>query len=119
MEIDVAPTIQNNRTLLPARYVCEPLGGVVSWDAGEKKVTCTLDGRVVEMWIGKSVGKVDGVETAIDPNNPEVVPTIINDRTMVPMRFLAESLGCETKWLADTREVILTYTRDASVNIGE
>ncbi len=108
--IDAAPVIQNGRTLLPARFVTEPLGGDVGWEATEKKVVCTLGETTVEMWIGKPIAKINGQEVQIDPDNPDVVPTIINDRTMVPMRFLAESLGCEVEWVADTKEIILTYT---------
>ncbi|HOO96382.1 MAG TPA: copper amine oxidase N-terminal domain-containing protein [Caldisericia bacterium] len=53
--------------------------------------------NIVELWIGKPIAKVNGVETQIDPDNSEVVPTIIDGRTMVPMRFLAESLGCSVE----------------------
>ncbi len=107
--MDVTPQVMFGRTLLPARYVLEPLEGDVSWDNIEKKVVCELGENVVELWIGKSTAKVNGVAVQIDPNNPDIVPTIINDRTMVPMRFLAESLGCEVEWIADTKEIILTY----------
>lgn len=107
--IDVAPVIKNGRTLLPARYVLEPLGGQVSWNDAEKKVICELGEITVELWIDKPTAKVNGVEIQIDPDNPEVVPTIIDGRTMVPMRFLAESLGCEVEWVAETMEIILTY----------
>jgi len=108
-KMDTAPTIVNDRTLLPARYVTEPLGGGVTWDGYEKKVVCKLADKTVEFWIGKPVAKINGVEVQIDPNNLDVVPTIINDRTMVPMRFLAESLGCEVEWIYKTKEIILTY----------
>jgi len=119
--IDSAPVINNNRTLLPARYVVEPLGGQVFWDGEQRKVTCKLVApdnadteeykeNTVELWIDKPTAKINGKEVQIDPDNPDVVPTIINDRTMVPMRFLAESLGCEVEWIADTKEIILTYT---------
>ncbi len=108
--IDAAPVIQNGRTLLPARFVTEPLGGDVSWNATDKAVVCSLGEITVEFWIGKPIAKINGEEVQIDPDNPDVVPTIINDRTMVPMRFLAESLGCEVEWVADTKEIILTYT---------
>ncbi|MEZ4813440.1 MAG: copper amine oxidase N-terminal domain-containing protein, partial [Caldisericia bacterium] len=107
--IDAAPVIMNGRTLLPARYVTEPLGGDVGWEATEKKVVCTLGETTVEMWIGKPIAKINGEEVQIDPENPDVVPTIINDRTMVPMRFLAESLGCEVEWEAETKTVTITY----------
>ncbi len=109
VEIDSSPIIQNGRTLLPARYVTEPLGGDVGWESTEKKVVCTLGETTVEMWIGKPIAKVNGIEVQIDPDNQDVVPTIINDRTMVPMRFLAESLGCEVEWVSETKEIILKY----------
>jgi outer membrane protein assembly factor BamB len=108
--MDVSPTVINDRTLLPARYVVEPLGGDVAWDEQEKKVTCILGDVTIEMWIDNPIAKVNGEEVQIDPHNPEVTPTIINDRTMVPMRFLAESLGCQTEWDAESKEIILTYS---------
>ncbi len=118
--MDSKPIIINSRTYLPARYVTEPLGGQVSWDGEERKVTCKLVApdnaetedykeNVVELWIDKSTAKVNGKSIQIDPDNPEVVPTIIGDRTMVPMRFLAESLGCSVEWIAESKEIILTY----------
>ncbi len=118
---DTSPLIMNDRTLLSARYVVEPFGGDIEWDPIEKKVTCKLlkpseltddltDMNVVELWINKPTAKINGIEVQIDPDNPDVVPTIINDRTMVPMRFLAESLGCEVEWMPETKEIILTYT---------
>ncbi|MEZ4812712.1 MAG: copper amine oxidase N-terminal domain-containing protein [Caldisericia bacterium] len=107
--IDAAPVIQNGRTLLPARFVTEPLGGDVSWNATDKAVICSLGETTIEFWIGKPTAKVNGTEIQIDPNNPDVVPTIINDRTMVPMRFLAETFGCEVEWVGETKEIILIY----------
>ncbi len=108
---DIAPAIVNDRTLLSARYVTEPLGGSVSWDGTERKVICTLGDKTIELWIGKPTARIDGVETQIDPDNPEVIPTIIDGRTMVPMRFLAESLGCEVEWVPDTKEIVLRYSK--------
>ncbi len=121
IDMDVSPTVINDRTLLPARYVVEPLGGQVFWDGEQRKVTCKLVApdnadteeykeNIVELWIDMPTARVNGSVIPIDPDNPDVVPTIINDRTMVPMRFLAESLGCEVEWVADTKEIILTYT---------
>jgi Copper amine oxidase N-terminal domain len=108
--IDTSPIIKNGRTLIPARYVTEPLGGDVSWNADEKKVVCILGDVTIEMWIDKPMALVNGKEVQIDPHNPDVTPTIIDDRTMVPIRFLAENLGCETKWDAESKEIILIYT---------
>ncbi|MBC7195409.1 MAG: copper amine oxidase N-terminal domain-containing protein [Caldisericia bacterium] len=108
-EIDVPPQIVEGRTLLPIRWVAEPLGAEVSWDGLEKKVTVTLKSTTIELWIGKNIAKVNGVDTPIDPNNPKVVPMIISGRTMLPVRFVAENLGCKVDWDPNLREVKITY----------
>ncbi len=111
-EIDVPPTIIEGRTLLPIRWVAEPLGAEVGWDGNEKKVIVTLKDTTIELWIGKSIAKVNGVDTPIDPTNPKVVPMIISGRTMLPVRFVAENLGCKVDWDQDTKTVTITYPKD-------
>ncbi len=107
---DIAPLISENRTYLSARYVTEPLGGEVFWDAAERKVTCKQADKVIELWIDNPVAKVDGKSIQIDKDNTKVTPIIVDDRTMVPMRFLAETFGCDVEWVAETKEIILTYS---------
>jgi len=57
-EIDVPPTIVEGRTLLPIRWVAEPLGAEVGWDGNEKKVTVTLKNTTIELWIEKILQKL-------------------------------------------------------------
>ena len=109
-EIDVPPQIIEGRTLLPIRWVAEPLGASIGWDANEKKVTVSLKDTIIELWIGKNIARVNGVDTPIDPNNPKVVPMIIQGRTMLPVRFVAENLGCQVDWDANTKTVTITYS---------
>ena len=111
-EIDVVPQIVEGRTLLPIRWIAEPLGAEVGWDGNERKVTVTLKDTKIELWIGKNIAKVNGINTPIDPNNPKVVPMIINGRTMLPVRFIAENLGCKVDWDPNTKTVTITYPRD-------
>jgi len=110
-EIDVPPTIIEGRTLLPIRWVAEPLGASIGWDANEKKVTVSLKDTIIELWIGKNVARVDGVDTPIDPNNPKVVPMIIQGRTMLPVRFVAENLGSLVNWYPITKKVTIIYPK--------
>ena len=108
--MDVAPRLEENRTLLPIRYVAEPLGAFVSWNPLSRKVTVTLDGGVVELWIGESRARVNGVERFIDENNPKVMPIIVPPgRTMLPLRFIAESLGAEVDWEPQDQKVTVAY----------
>jgi len=110
LEIDVPPIIIEGRTLLPIRWVVEPLGASVGWDGVERKVTVTLGDIHIELWIGKSIAKVNGKDTPIDSGNPKVVPIIKDGRTMLPVRFVAENLGCQVDWDPLTYVVTITYT---------
>ena len=107
--LDSPPIIKNSRTLLPIRAIIEALGGTVGWDTTAKKVTVTLGSTTIELWIGKSIAKVNGVDTSIDSANPKVVPEIINSRTMLPLRFIAENLGCDVQWDGTTKTITITY----------
>jgi phosphodiesterase/alkaline phosphatase D-like protein len=108
--MDAAPIIKESRTLLPIRYVAEALGATVQWDATERKVTIVLNETTIELWIDNNSAKVNGEYKFIDPANPKVVPVIIPPgRTMLPIRFIAENLGCRVDWNADLREVKITY----------
>lgn len=108
-EIDVPPQIIEGRTFLPIRCVAEPLGASIQWDPIEKKVTLILKEITLELWIGKNFAKVNGASIPIDPNNPKVVPMIIQGRTMLPVRFVAENLGCKVDWNSQTKTIVITY----------
>jgi FOG: WD40-like repeat len=107
--LDSPPVIKNSRTLLPIRPIVEALGGSVSWDGNEKKVTVTLGSTTIELWIGKNTARVNGTDTPIDSTNSKVVPEIINGRTMLPLRFVTENLGCQLQWDPNTQKITITY----------
>ena len=99
-----------NRTVVPIRAIVEALGGTIEWDGTERKVTINFNGTVIELWIDKPQARVNGEMKWIDPNNHDVKPIIINSRTMLPLRFVAENLGCTVNWDAATRTITITYT---------
>jgi len=109
--IDMAPQIIEGRTLLPIKWVAEPLGADVSWDATDRKVTVSLGSTVLELWIGKSQAHVNGKSVAIDPQNAKVVPLIVSGRTMLPIRFVAEQLGADVQWEQATKTITITYQK--------
>jgi len=109
--LDSPPVIKNSRTLLPIRAVVEALGGSVSWDATERKVTVSLGSTTIELWIGKNTAKVNDVDTPIDSTNSKVVPEIIKERTMLPLRFVTENLGCDVQWDGTTKTITITYPK--------
>ncbi|MGB9666740.1 MAG: stalk domain-containing protein, partial [Candidatus Cryosericum sp.] len=108
--MDTAPIIENGRTILPVRYIATPLGAQVLWDAREQKVTL-IGTKRVELWIGKPIAKVDGVDVPIDPANPKVAPRIVNSRTMLPLRFISETFGAEITYDAGSQTVTVTLAK--------
>jgi photosystem II stability/assembly factor-like uncharacterized protein len=110
--LDSSPVIKNGRTLVPIRPIVEALGGGVSWDATEKKVTIKLQDKTISLWIGKNTAKVNGISKPIDSTNSKVVPEIINSRTMLPIRFVAENLGAIVEWDDATRTITITYLKE-------
>ena len=109
--LDAPPVIVEGRTLVPIRVVVESLGGTVAWDAVSQTVTVLLGGTRLKLVIGKSSALVNGKSTLIDNTNPKVVPRILNSRTMLPLRFVAESLGADVQWEASTQTITITYPK--------
>jgi len=85
--------IENNRTLVPLRLISESLGAKVDWDGSTRKVTITDGNNKIELVIGDDKPTLNGSPIPID-----VAPRIIHDYTFVPLRFIAESLGCMVDW---------------------
>ncbi|MDF9408361.1 MAG: Exoglucanase B precursor [Pelotomaculum sp. PtaB.Bin013] len=108
--MDTSPLIRENRTVLPIRFIAEAIGASVTWNDSEEKVTISLKDKVIELWIDKNIARINGQYMLIDPANPNVTPIIIPPgRTMLPLRFIAESLGSKVDWDQDKQEVTVTY----------
>ena len=99
---DVTPIVIDGRTLLPVRFVAESYGALTNWYEPEQKVTVAYQNRIIEMMIGKPEIIIDGKETKLD-----VPPQVINGRTLIPLRALAEAMGKSVFW--DDRGLIIIY----------
>jgi uncharacterized repeat protein (TIGR02543 family) len=107
--LEAAPIILNARTLLPIRAVVEAVGGTIAWEALARKVTIVRNATTLELWIGRHVAELNGQSTTID-SDAKVVPIIMNGRTLLPLRFVAEALALDVQWNATTRTVTITFT---------
>ncbi len=103
---DVMPVIENGRTLVPMRGIFEALGAEIAWDDSTKTVTGKKGDISVSLQIGNNVAKINGEDKTLD-----VAATIINSRTMVPVRFISEALGCKVEWIADTKTVVINSAK--------
>lgn len=107
--MDVSPIIKESRTLLPIRFVTEAIGANIQWFDAEKKVLINQGATTIELWIGKNQAGINGQSVLIDPDNASVMPLIINGRTMMPLRFIAENLGCEVEWVPEFSQIKIRY----------
>ena len=107
---DVPPMIINDRTMIPIRAVFERLNAKVEWDAKTKTVIITSPDHVIRLTVDKLTAYVDGAVKMLD-----VAPVIINDRVLVPVRFISESLNAKVDWIASSRTVVITYPNPINV----
>jgi len=107
--LDQPPIIMNNRTMVPIRFVSEAMGAKVDWNGTERKVTITLGDNVAILKIDNVKAQANGYDVYLDS-----APTIIakTARTVVPVRFVAETLGMEVTWNGTERSVTIKYSSE-------
>ena len=106
------PIIENDRTLVPLRFVSEEIGAQVIWDGEKRSVQINKGEKRILFWIGSHlVDYGDGESFGIG----DVAPIIINDRTYVPLRLLGNALGIGVDWDGDERTVIVDSSKSSTV----
>lgn len=105
----VEPQIINGRTMVPMRKIFETLGATVEWDGENRIVTGTKEDTEIKLQIGSNIATktVSGETKNIEL---DVTPTIVDGRTLVPVRFIAESLDKTVGWDSDNRTVVIMDT---------
>lgn len=103
LEFEVAPMIENGRTLVPLRAIFEAMGATVSWNDATKTVIATRGNDSVVLTIGSNRPIVNGNEVEID-----VPAKIVQDRTLAPLRFVGEAFGGKVDWNEATRTISMT-----------
>ena len=111
MEFDVPPVIINDRTMVPMRAIFEKLGCIVAWDDSSQQAIGFKNGKKVVVSIGNNTAYVDGKFQEIDQP-----PVLLNDRTLVPLRFVSEAYGCEVGWDDATQTVTIINKSDVLVH---
>lgn len=91
--LSVMPQILEDRTLVPVRFVAESLGAKVDWEEQTQTVRATLSGRTVTLVLGSDSMTVDGKSVPLD-----VPAQTLHDRTMIPLRAVAEAFGKQVFW---------------------
>lgn len=95
LDFDVAPYIEEGRVLVPMRRIFEALGYVIQWDETLQRVTAERDNSWIQLTVGDKLAVLDHYEWGISLDVP---PCITEDRTMVPLRFVAEVADYDVLW---------------------
>ncbi len=112
VEFDVPPQIINDRTMVPLRAIFEAMGAEVEWNEEIQTVSAVKDDIIVAAAIGNNIMYVNDEEKIMD-----VTPVIIDDRTLVPARFVAEAFGCDVEWDGNNN-VVEIFSDDIKIIYG-
>ncbi len=104
-QLDTPPTIMNGRTMVPIRFISEAFGAEVEWDGETRTVRIYLEATLtrITLQIDNTIARIN--ERVVNLDTP---PTILNGRTMVPIRFISEAFGAEVEWDGATQTVTIT-----------
>jgi hypothetical protein len=100
VSLDTAPFIKNDRTMVPLRFVSESMGSKVDWKADTREVI--IDNGKIKLQIDNINATVEGKMVRLD-----TAPFIVNGRTVVPLRFVSESLGYTVEWNSVDRSIVI------------
>lgn len=105
--LDAPSFIENGRTLVPIRFIAEGFGAKVDWIEETKTVIINLENKNINiiLQIGSKIAIVNGEKIIL-----EVAPKIVNGRTFVPLRFIAENFGAEVLWNGSEKKITITFT---------
>ena len=100
--LDSPPVFRNNRVMVPARAIFEHVGGSVSGANNYREITIRYRGDTLVMNVGVEWAQLNGQYIFM-----EEPPAIINNRTLIPLRFAAQAFGFEVDWDPVHRAAIL------------
>ncbi len=111
---DQKPIIQDGRTLVPLRGVFDAMGYEIKWLEDSKTAALIKDGVSIIIKIGSNEIKANGNSVSVD-----VPAQIINSRTMIPLRAVAEISNATVEWNKDERLASVTYDKNAPLYADE
>ncbi|WP_235694773.1 copper amine oxidase N-terminal domain-containing protein [Brevibacillus agri] len=108
---DQKPLIGDSRTLVPIRPIAETLGFKVDWNEKTRTVTIDKGNDNVRLVVTQKIAKKNGQTINLD-----VPAQIVNQRTVVPVRFIAEALSYKVDWDPATQTVLIADQAVANPN---
>lgn len=100
-DTSITAYMENDRTMVPYRFIAEAFGAGVSWDKDTSSVTVKNEKAEIVMTAGQTEYTVNGESRTMD-----TVPVIRNDRMFVPVRMIAEAMGLNVEWYPEQKIVL-------------
>ncbi|CAM3112488.1 stalk domain-containing protein [Paenibacillus lupini] len=102
LQVDQPPVSINNRIMVPLRAIMEALGAELEWHAFTSSITAKKGDITIQLAVNNPIASVNGKKTTLD--SP---PTLVNNNTLVPARFISESLGGRVTWDENEKTVTI------------
>jgi hypothetical protein len=112
VNFEVRPQVISERTYVPFRAILEALGATVTWDSTNNTAHAIKDGIDISIPIGKKEIYVQDHVLAMD-----VPSQTVNDRALVPLRYVGYALGANVDWNPQTH--VVTMTQDAKAMLDQ
>ncbi|MBC8142433.1 MAG: copper amine oxidase N-terminal domain-containing protein [Armatimonadetes bacterium] len=104
------PMSQNGRTLVPLRGVLEKIGATVRYSGPTKTIRATKGDTNISLTLGENEATVNSRQVKLD-----VPAQAVNGTTLVPLRFVAESLGADVRYDGASR--VIAIRTDGKPNV--
>lgn len=97
------PFVTNGVTMVPVRVITEAFGAQVDWNGDEKSITLKYEALMVKLVLGSKIARTSSKEAVL-----EEAPVIVNEKTMVPLRFISENFGATVNYEDSTKRISIT-----------
>lgn len=111
LRLDVAPALENSRILLPMRAISEAMGATVNYIPETKQVDIYRGSDKMHIYLNRTDALVNGSVVTMD-----VAAKAVKGRTLLPLRFVGESLGATVDWNNITKTVNIVAQGSSSNN---
>lgn len=103
-EMDAPPVLSKGRVMVPLRLIADIFGADVEWDSAKKQVLITLRFNKIVLKVNSNQAIMNGKSMILD-----APPLIVNNRVMVPIRFISEAFNSEVEWNQEEKRVIIRF----------
>ncbi len=115
IEMPVSPINESSTTLVPLRVITENMGATLDFDNKSKTINLKKDDTLISLTIGSKDATVN-----YNPMTLSLEPKLINNTTMVPIRFISENFECTVNWIPEKQLIEITLPEiEPDTNIPE